>query len=350
MSELIILDRDGVINVDSKDYIRSPDEWHAIPGSLDAIAKLHKAGYKIGIATNQSGINRGYYSEDTLDKIHAKMLAEIKKAGGHIDMIAYCPHTPDDYCECRKPKPGLLNHISQTLNIPLSHAIMIGDKQTDFDAAKAAGADGILINADTNKKSDFSSLADTVDALLSLKINFQKNRYSLKNSKQELLSKAIGFKPHKAIPSVVDLSAGIGSDAYLLHQLQCPLILLERSRIIYIFLKHALRHAGLDITLYNIDAQDYLQKLKPDYYPDIIYFDPIFPNTNKTALPKKSAQWLRQLAGSDSDAKTVFELALTKAKKRVVVKRPLHAETINTQKPDIVFSGKTIRFDVYLIS
>ena len=101
--QLIILDRDGVINKDSPLYIKSPAEWHAIAGSLEAITKLNKAGINVAIASNQSGVGRGYFTEETLYAIHSKMLTQLKQAGGHIDYIAYCPHHPEDNCSCRKP-------------------------------------------------------------------------------------------------------------------------------------------------------------------------------------------------------------------------------------------------------
>jgi 16S rRNA (guanine1516-N2)-methyltransferase len=150
------------------------------------------------------------------------------------------------------------------------------------------------------------------------------------------------------VPSVVDLSAGLGADGYLLHQLGCPIVLVERSKLVYILLKHNLSFA--DIKIYNLDARDYLKKLNSQRYPDVIYFDPIFPEKTKTALARKSARLLREVVGDDLDSQEVFELALKSAKKRVVVKRPLHAKNISLLKPDIVYSGKTIRFDVYLTS
>lgn len=172
MIKLVILDRDGVINEDSPEYIKSPEEWHAIPGSLDAIARLNKAHIKVAVATNQSGIGRGYYHLNMLEKIHAKMTAELKNAGGHIDALFFCPHHPDDHCECRKPKPGLLLQISKYLNIHLSEAVMIGDAKRDMEAAITAGAKGIFIHhthqilfPDKNIPV-FSDLSQAVEAIL----------------------------------------------------------------------------------------------------------------------------------------------------------------------------------------
>ncbi|MDG1157617.1 MAG: HAD-IIIA family hydrolase, partial [Litorivicinaceae bacterium] len=114
----IILDRDGVINHDSEQYVKSPSEWVAIDGAPEAIAQLNHAGYRIAIATNQSGLGRGLFDLQTLTDIHRKMTHTIEAAGGHIDMIVFCPHQPADNCECRKPKPGLLHAINQ--EIPLN--------------------------------------------------------------------------------------------------------------------------------------------------------------------------------------------------------------------------------------
>lgn len=146
MFKLILLDRDGVINYDSDDFIKSPDEWHAIPGSLEAIALLNKAGIKVAIASNQSGLARGYFTEETLQKIHQKMLNELKQYNGHIDKIFYCPHGPNDNCECRKPKPGMLLQAFKYFNVKPEEACFAGDSQRDIDAAKTAGCHPILIN------------------------------------------------------------------------------------------------------------------------------------------------------------------------------------------------------------
>ncbi|OUR61151.1 D-glycero-beta-D-manno-heptose-1,7-bisphosphate 7-phosphatase, partial [Bermanella sp. 47_1433_sub80_T6] len=116
-SKLIVLDRDGVINYDSDDYVKSVDEWIPLPGSMEALAKLTQAGFKIAIATNQSGISRGYFTVATLAAMHQKMLTLATEAGAKIDYIAYCPHGPDDNCDCRKPLPGLIHQIEQALNM-----------------------------------------------------------------------------------------------------------------------------------------------------------------------------------------------------------------------------------------
>ena len=145
MKRLIILDRDGVMNIDTDDYVRRPDEWRPIPGSLEAVAALTRAGNDIGVATNQSGIARGYYDEDTLDAIHDKMHRMIEEAGGHIGFVASCPHGPEDGCDCRKPQPGLLLQIADHFDASLAGVPYVGDKLSDVEAALAAGARPILV-------------------------------------------------------------------------------------------------------------------------------------------------------------------------------------------------------------
>lgn len=171
---LVILDRDGVINQDSPDYIKTPDEFIMIPGSANAILQLNKAGIKVAVATNQSGVARGLYSEETLIQMHQKMHDELKKVGAHIDLIKYCPHHPDEKCFCRKPNPGMLIDIGKSLNVDLKNAVMIGDRIRDILAGFRAGTHVILIHAFeathpeiTVKFPIFPNLSDTVDALLS---------------------------------------------------------------------------------------------------------------------------------------------------------------------------------------
>lgn len=142
---LIILDRDGVINEDSPDYIKNPDEWIAIPSSLTAIARLNQLGHQVIVATNQSGVGRGYYTEATLGAIHEKMRNALAEQGGHVDAIYYCPHTPDDHCECRKPKPGMLKKIAEDLKADLSTAILVGDSLRDLQAAQAVHCKPVLV-------------------------------------------------------------------------------------------------------------------------------------------------------------------------------------------------------------
>lgn len=138
-NKLIILDRDGVINYDSDEYVKSVDEWIPLPGSIEALAKLTQAGYQIAIATNQSGISRGYFTVATLDAMHQKMINLAEQAGAKIDHIAYCPHGPDDNCDCRKPLPGLIHQIEKALNVSAKGCYMVGDSLRDLQAGQAAG-------------------------------------------------------------------------------------------------------------------------------------------------------------------------------------------------------------------
>jgi len=149
---LIIMDRDGVINQDSPEYIRSPKEWIPIPHSLNAITRLNKAGHQVIVVTNQSGVGRGYYSLETLEKIHQKMRDELAAIGGRIDGLYFCPHTPEDHCECRKPKPGMLLEAAQDFNADLKQAYFIGDSIRDIQAAQAVGCLPVLVKTGNGEK------------------------------------------------------------------------------------------------------------------------------------------------------------------------------------------------------
>ena len=143
--KLAILDRDGVINYDSDQYIKSPEEWRAIPGSLDAIARLSQWGYRVVVATNQSGIGQGLFEMDTLNAIHEKMMKAVAQVGGRIDAVFFCPHTNSDNCDCRKPKPGLLKEIATRYNTDLAGVPVIGDSLRDLQAAVEVNAHPILV-------------------------------------------------------------------------------------------------------------------------------------------------------------------------------------------------------------
>ena len=143
--KLIILDRDGVINYDSAAYIKNPDEWRPIPGSLEAIARLNQNGYHVVIATNQSGVGRGLLDMATLNAIHDKMHKALAQAGGRIDAVFYCPHAQDADCGCRKPKPGLLEDIARRFNTDLANVPCIGDALRDLQAAAHVKATPILV-------------------------------------------------------------------------------------------------------------------------------------------------------------------------------------------------------------
>jgi len=144
-AKLIVLDRDGVINHDSDQFIKSPDEWRPIPGSLDAIARLSHAGYRVVVATNQSGIGRGLFDMATLSAIHEKMFKALALAGGRIDAIFFCPHTADANCECRKPKAGMLREIGVRFGIDMSGVPCVGDGLRDLLAAEAVGGQPMLV-------------------------------------------------------------------------------------------------------------------------------------------------------------------------------------------------------------
>ncbi|HEX5637798.1 MAG TPA: D-glycero-beta-D-manno-heptose 1,7-bisphosphate 7-phosphatase [Gammaproteobacteria bacterium] len=143
--KLIILDRDGVINQDSDDYIKSVEEWLPIPGSMQAMGKLYQAGYTLVVATNQSGIARGYFDLLTLHAMHAKMGKLLDQYGGQVDAVFFCPHGPDDKCECRKPKDGMLRDIASRYETNLNGVIVIGDSFRDIESARSVGAKPILV-------------------------------------------------------------------------------------------------------------------------------------------------------------------------------------------------------------
>jgi D-glycero-D-manno-heptose 1,7-bisphosphate phosphatase len=143
--QLIILDRDGVINEDSDEFIKSPQEWTPIRGSLEAIARLHRAGWRVVVATNQSGIARKLFDLDTLARIHETMHRRVIETGGLIEAVFFCPHGPDDRCTCRKPLPGMFHDIAERLRIDLQGVPAIGDSLRDIQAAQTAGATPLLV-------------------------------------------------------------------------------------------------------------------------------------------------------------------------------------------------------------
>ncbi len=143
--KLVVLDRDGVINRDSDAFIKNPDEWQPLPGSLDAIAKLSRADFAVAVATNQSGVGRGLLSADDLRAIHAKMERMVEQAGGRLAGIFFCPHAPGDGCDCRKPRPGLLRQIESAFDVTLTGVPVVGDSGRDLEAALAVGAKPVLV-------------------------------------------------------------------------------------------------------------------------------------------------------------------------------------------------------------
>ncbi|MBL7251111.1 D-glycero-beta-D-manno-heptose 1,7-bisphosphate 7-phosphatase [Alloalcanivorax sp. C16-2] len=151
INRLVILDRDGVINEDSDAYIKSPAEWRPLPGSAEAIARLNQAGYRVVVATNQSGLARGYFDATTLAAIHQRMGDHLAEAGAHLDGIYVCPHGPDDGCDCRKPKPGLLDQIvadyGEVTGVPL-----VGDSLRDLQAGQARGCEPVLVRTGKGRR------------------------------------------------------------------------------------------------------------------------------------------------------------------------------------------------------
>ncbi len=175
--ELVILDRDGVINQDSPRHIRSPEDWIPIPGSLDAIARLNRAGFRVVVATNQSGLARKFFDIETLNRIHETMQRQLAEVGGHVDAIFICPCHPKDNCDCFKPNPGMLLDISERLRTALDKVPFIGDKLIDIQAARAAGARPFLVKTGNGMKTlkskqnledveVFDDLAQATDALI----------------------------------------------------------------------------------------------------------------------------------------------------------------------------------------
>ncbi|MDI9819407.1 MULTISPECIES: D-glycero-beta-D-manno-heptose 1,7-bisphosphate 7-phosphatase [unclassified Legionella] len=176
MNKVILLDRDGVINQDSLHYIKSVDEFILLPGSIDALVRLTKAGYRIGVATNQSGVSRGYYTERDLAAIHEKLMSAVRAAGGEIEAIEYCVHLPDAGCLCRKPQPGMLKALAERLGCSSFEGVpFVGDRVSDIQAAEAVGATPMMVLSPMTDRQAlrqyphvpvFTSLAQCIDSLL----------------------------------------------------------------------------------------------------------------------------------------------------------------------------------------
>jgi D-glycero-D-manno-heptose 1,7-bisphosphate phosphatase len=143
--KLVILDRDGTVNADSDDYIKSPEEWHPLPGALESIARLNHAGWHVVLATNQSGLGRGLFDMATLNAIHLKMNRALATLGGRVDAVFFCPHTPQDQCGCRKPLPGLFQQIGERFGLDLKGVPAVGDSLRDLQAAASAGCEPHLV-------------------------------------------------------------------------------------------------------------------------------------------------------------------------------------------------------------
>jgi D-glycero-D-manno-heptose 1,7-bisphosphate phosphatase len=150
--KLIVLDRDGTINYESDAFIKHPDEWRPIPGSLDAIARLTQSGWRVVVATNQSGIGRGFLDMATLNAIHAKMHRAVNQAGGRVEAVFYCPDTDQSQSPCRKPNPGMFYAIAERFNVALDQAPCVGDSLRDLQAAAAVGGQPILVLTGKGRK------------------------------------------------------------------------------------------------------------------------------------------------------------------------------------------------------
>ena len=151
--KLLILDRDGVINQDSDDYIKSVAEWLPLPGAVEAIAALSKAGWTIAVATNQSGLARGYFDLATLEAMHAELKRLVGERGGRVDAIHYCPHGPDDDCSCRKPLPGMIEAIGRQFDADLRGVWLVGDSLRDLEAGLAVGCQPVLVKTGKGERS-----------------------------------------------------------------------------------------------------------------------------------------------------------------------------------------------------
>jgi len=159
MKHIVFLDRDGVINIDSSEYIKNESEFEFIPGSPEAIALLCKNGFHVIVITNQSLIGRKMATQQTLDAIFKKMQEGVKKAGGEIKDIFFCPHTPEDSCSCRKPKPGLILEAQKKYQIDLARSCMVGDSEKDIECARNAGCSKTLLVKTGNGSAAVKQLA-----------------------------------------------------------------------------------------------------------------------------------------------------------------------------------------------
>jgi D-glycero-D-manno-heptose 1,7-bisphosphate phosphatase len=163
--KLVILDRDGVINEDSANFIKSPNEWVAIAGSLEAIALLNQSGFRVAVATNQSGISRGLFDMTTLNNIHDKMHRELAIVGGRIDAIFYCPHAAEDHCHCRKPDTGMIEEIGNRFSMELLSVPAVGDSLRDLQAFASAGCQPILVRTGKGEKTLAAAIQNPEKAL-----------------------------------------------------------------------------------------------------------------------------------------------------------------------------------------
>lgn len=308
---IIVLDRDGVINEDSLHFIKSPKEWHAIDGSLQAIAKLNQAGYVVVVATNQSGVGRGYLSLETLQKIHAKMETELSQYNGHLDGIFFCPHKPEDNCSCRKPKNGLLLAIAEKFEVKPQDLLVVGDSWRDIETANNTQCSSVLVRTGNGEKTIatkgldalnntkiFANLKDFVDNLLQRNKDIASNIYPKRHIKSFVIrSRQLTTKRQNIFDSLsskyllqsdtkiddltylfpntckqdIVLEIGFGMGDYLWHLLTTQ----PNNNFIGIevhqpgvakLLEKLSEHLPLheNIKIYNSDAIDILTKVLPD--------------------------------------------------------------------------------------
>jgi len=144
---LVILGRDGILNVYRDDHVKAPEEWQPLPGALEAVARLNHAGWHTVLATNQSGIGRGMIDMASVNAVHLHMMQRLAAVGGRLDGVFFCPHTPEENCDCRKPKPGLMRQIGQRYGIDLRTVPMVCDTLRDLQAAQAAGCEPHLVRS-----------------------------------------------------------------------------------------------------------------------------------------------------------------------------------------------------------
>ena len=163
--KLAILDRDGVINYDSEHYIKSPAEWRPIPGAIEAIARLNQNGYRVTVATNQSGIGRGMIDMTSVNAVHQHMMKLLAEKGGRIDAVFFCPHAATEQCECRKPAPGLMHDIGERYGVELQTVPMVCDTLRDLEAAKAAGCQPHLVRSGRAAEADDATIAAWLQAV-----------------------------------------------------------------------------------------------------------------------------------------------------------------------------------------
>lgn len=149
---LLLLDRDGVINEDAEDFIKTPAEWKPLPGAMGAISRANQLGFQVVVVSNQSGLGRGLFSIEALNQIHNRMLSEVTRHGGSISAIFFCPHLPDEICRCRKPKTGLFESIEKRLGTKIDQAFFVGDRLSDMKAAQKIGALPMLVKTGHGQK------------------------------------------------------------------------------------------------------------------------------------------------------------------------------------------------------